>query len=80
VRRVDPESGKVLERLEMPLGVGVTGLEADGGDQFFCGGGSSGRVLVIRRPRRGSAVGKSSKTLIDAKPKSSKRPSRAASR
>jgi glutamine cyclotransferase len=54
VRRIDPETGKVLERLEMPLGTGVSGLECDGGDQFFCGGGSSGVVRVIgrTRPRR----------------------------
>jgi glutamine cyclotransferase len=56
VRRVDPESGKVLERLEMPPGAGVSGLEADGGDRFFCGGGSSGKVRVVRRPRRRATV------------------------
>ena len=52
VRRIDPQSGEVLERLEMPTGVGVSGLESDGGDQFFCGGGTSGKVRVIRRPAR----------------------------
>ena len=26
----------------MPAGTGVSGLESDGGDQFFCGGGSGG--------------------------------------
>ena len=51
VRRVDPRTGEVLERLQMPPGVGVSGLEADGGDQFFCGGGSSGKVRTVRRPR-----------------------------
>ena len=56
VRRVDPRTGKVLERLEMPAGVGVSGLESDGGDQFFCGGGRSGKVRAVRRPRRGSAA------------------------
>jgi glutamine cyclotransferase len=56
VRRVDPESGKVLERLEMPPGAGVSGLEADGGDRFFCGGGSSGKLRVVRRPRRSATV------------------------
>jgi glutamine cyclotransferase len=60
VRRVDPLTGKVLERLEMPAGVGVSGLESDGGDRFFCGGGSSGKVRAVRRPRRGS-VAKSKK-------------------
>jgi len=52
LRRIDPQSGEVLESLEMPAGVGVSGLESDGGDRFFCGGGSSGRVRVVRRPPR----------------------------
>ena len=43
VRRVDPRTGKVLERLEMPPGVAVSGLEFDGGDQFFCGGEAAGK-------------------------------------
>ena len=53
--RVDPGTGEILETLEMPSGVGVSGLESDGGDQFFCGGGSSGKVRAVRRPKRGSA-------------------------
>ena len=52
VRRIDPETGEVLECLEMPTGTGVSGLESDGGDRFFCGGGSSGKVRAIRRPKR----------------------------
>lgn len=52
LRRVDPRTGEVLERLEMPSGVGISGLESDGGDQFFCGGGRSGKVRVVRRPSR----------------------------
>lgn len=52
VRRVDPGSGEVLERLAMPAGVGVSGLESDGADRFFCGGGGTGKVRVVRRPRR----------------------------
>ncbi|SMF03270.1 PQQ-binding-like beta-propeller repeat protein [Neorhizobium sp. CSC1952] len=51
VRRIDPATGKVLETLEMPSGVGVSGLESDGGDRFFCGGGNSGKVRAIRRPK-----------------------------
>jgi hypothetical protein len=51
VRRIDPQTGDVLEQLDMPAGVGVTGLECDGCDQFFCGGGPSGKVRVVRRPR-----------------------------
>ncbi len=56
VRRVDPGTGEVLERLEMPAGVMVSGLESDGGDRFFCGGGKSGKVRVVRRPKRGVGV------------------------
>ena len=52
LRRVDPKTGEVLERLDMPAGMAVSGLESDGGDRFFCGGGSSGTVRVVRRPRR----------------------------
>ena len=54
LRRVDPQTGEVLQRLEMPAGVGVSGLESNGGDQFFCGGGPSGKVRAVRRPKRGS--------------------------
>jgi glutamine cyclotransferase len=52
LRRIDPRTGEVLECLEMPSGVGISGLESDGGDQFFCGGGSSGKVRAVRRPKR----------------------------
>jgi glutamine cyclotransferase len=62
LRRVDPQTGEVLEEIEMPPGVAVSGLESDGGDRFFCGGGSSGKVRVVRRPRRGSAAGRSKVT------------------
>ena len=50
VRRIDPRSGEVLECVDMPKGLGVSGLESDGGDRFFCGGGKSGRVRAVRRP------------------------------
>jgi len=52
IRRIDPQSGAVLERLEMPHGVGVSGLESDGADLFYAGGGSSGKVRAVRRPKR----------------------------
>jgi glutamine cyclotransferase len=51
LRRVDPRSGKVIERLEMPAGTAISGLESDGGERFFCGGGASGKVRVVRRPK-----------------------------
>jgi len=56
VRRIDPETGEVLECLEMPPGTGVSGLESDDGDRLFCGGGISGKVRAIRRPRNIDAV------------------------
>jgi glutamine cyclotransferase len=56
VRRIDPKTGEVLEKLDMPAGTAVSGLESNGDDQFFCGGGSSGKVRAIRRPKRGSAA------------------------
>jgi sugar lactone lactonase YvrE len=52
IRHVDPESGRVLARLKMPPGAGVSGLESDGGALFYAGGGSSGKVRAVRRPRR----------------------------
>jgi glutamine cyclotransferase len=52
LRRVDPHTGEVLEQLDMPLGVSVSGLESDGGDRFFCGGEGSGKVRAVRRPKR----------------------------
>ena len=51
LRRIDPRTGEVLEEVNMPVGIGVSGLESDGHDVFFCGGGNSGKVRVVRRPR-----------------------------
>jgi glutamine cyclotransferase len=58
VRRIDPATGEVLERLEMPHGMGISGLESDGGDRFFCGGEKTGKVRAIRRPRKRSSAAK----------------------
>jgi glutamine cyclotransferase len=50
LRRIDPQTGEVLETIDMPPGEGLSGLESDGGDRFFCGGGPSGMVRAVRRP------------------------------
>jgi glutamine cyclotransferase len=67
LRRVDPGTGEVLDLLEMPAGVNVSGLESDGADRFFCGGERSRTVRVVRRPRR------SSRTASEAEPQTGQR-------
>ena len=52
IRRIDPQSGAVLERLQMPQGTGVSGLESDGKDLFYAGGGASGKVRAVRKPKK----------------------------
>src|SRR5262245_26226841 len=76
LRRIDPRTGEVLERVEMPPGVVVSGLESDGGELFFCGGGNSGKVRAVRRPKRGSAPGSTSEIPVAStrkRPTSSKK-------
>jgi len=52
LRRIHPDSGAVLARLAMPAGTGISGLESDGADLFYCGGGGgSGKVRAVRRPK-----------------------------
>ncbi len=51
IHRIDPEDGHTLETLQMPAGTGVSGLESDGADLFYCGGGASGTVRAVRRPK-----------------------------
>jgi glutamine cyclotransferase len=52
--RVEPSTGTIEETLDMPSGMSVSGLESDGAERFFCGGGSSGRIRTVRRPKRRS--------------------------
>lgn len=52
IRRIDPDSGAVVECIEMPDGSGVSGLESDGAELFYCGGGASGKLRAVRRPGR----------------------------
>ena len=51
LRHIDPASGQVLQRLAMPEGTGISGLESDGNALFYCGGGTSGTVRAVRRPK-----------------------------
>jgi glutamine cyclotransferase len=52
LRRIDPRTGDVLESIDMPPGVPLSGLESDGADRFFCGGSKSGKLCAVRRPKR----------------------------
>ena len=52
LRRLHPDSGAVVESVALPAGALVTGLESDGADLFYCGGGTSGKVRAVKRPRR----------------------------
>ena len=56
LRHIDAQTGEVLESLELPQGVFVSGLEADGKDRFYCGGANSGKVRAVRRPKRTAAA------------------------
>jgi len=49
LRHIDAGSGEILEQIDMPSDVKVSGLESDGGDRFFCGGGPSGKIRAVRR-------------------------------
>ena len=51
IRHIDPADGAVLQTLQMPTGTGVSGLESDGRDLFYAGGGSSGKLRAVRRPK-----------------------------
>lgn len=51
LRRIDAGTGEVLESVELPPGVAVSGLESDGSERFFCGGGGSGKVRVVRKSK-----------------------------
>ncbi|MEP1214486.1 MAG: glutamine cyclotransferase [Marinobacter sp.] len=51
IRRIDSRTGEVLESIAMPQGTGISGLESDGHDRFFCGGGKSGKLRVVRYPK-----------------------------
>jgi glutamine cyclotransferase len=57
LRHLDARTGEVLESLALPDGVGVSGLESDGGERFFCGGGNSGKLRTVRRPRHAATSG-----------------------
>lgn len=49
IRRVDHRTGEVKERMVMPPGKFISGMESDGKDRFFCGGAKAGTVRVVKR-------------------------------
>ena len=66
MRQVDPGTGEVREILTLPPDVDVSGLESNGDDLFFCGGGDSGKVRAVRRPKRALAQGGGAETPVDS--------------
>ncbi|MCA3862704.1 MAG: glutamine cyclotransferase, partial [Burkholderia sp.] len=66
LRRIDPRTGEVLEQVDMPPGVGVSGLESDGRDRFYCGGGNSGKLRTVRRPAHTRAAGDGTQATHDS--------------
>jgi hypothetical protein len=48
-RSADRRSARAARRCR--AAPGVSGMESDGGDRFFCGGGKSGKVRAVRRPK-----------------------------
>jgi glutamine cyclotransferase len=52
LRHIDARTGEVRERLDMPEGTGVSGLESNGADLFYCGGGASGKLRAVRKPKK----------------------------
>ncbi|RQH04439.1 PQQ-binding-like beta-propeller repeat protein [Paraburkholderia dinghuensis] len=62
LRHIDPGTGEVLEQVVMPTGMGVSGLESDGRDRFYCGGGDSGKVRAVRKPAREAVVANADST------------------
>jgi glutamine cyclotransferase len=51
LRHIDAQTGEVLESLQMPAGTEVSGLESNGRDRFFCGGGETGKLRAVRKPK-----------------------------
>jgi outer membrane protein assembly factor BamB len=49
IRRVDPESGDVLERLTLPSGIGCAGVEADDKGRIWFGDSHTGKLHAIKR-------------------------------
>jgi streptogramin lyase len=66
LRQIDPVTGEVLERLTMPEGMGVSGLESDQRELFYAGGGGSGRVRAVRKPpgRAGRSGGRPARSAL----------------
>jgi glutamine cyclotransferase len=69
IRRINPRTGEVLEQLDMPRGMNISGLESDGGNRFFCGGQKSGKVRVVRRPQPGKTADEAAEKRASSRPK-----------
>lgn len=48
------KDGTVEESLELPAGVFVSGVESDGKGAFWCGGGASGKLRLLKKDKKRS--------------------------
>ncbi len=44
------QDGRVQERLRLPEGITVAGVDIDAHGHFLCGGGDSGKIRIVKRP------------------------------
>jgi streptogramin lyase len=58
LRRIDPTSGRELERLTMPAGTGASGVESDGAGRLYVGGGPDRKVRAVRIARGSRGAGR----------------------
>ncbi|WP_433937366.1 glutamine cyclotransferase [Sorangium cellulosum] len=52
LRRVDALRGEVLDRLTLPEGVSLSGVEADSSGRLWCGDPATGKLRAVKRPRK----------------------------
>jgi hypothetical protein len=52
LREIDPHTGSVRRRIGMPADAFVSGIESNGSNVIYCGGGASGKLRAVRRRER----------------------------
>lgn len=55
LNHADTKTGEVFETIDYPEDKRISGLEFDGKDTFFCGGGPTGKIRAVKKPRKAAA-------------------------